>query len=538
MASLGCTINGQKGRANAYTTTGGFYCGVITESSTKYYNYCLKFTTPTFSGTSSSVTFKINARHNQPKDSTVVLRYALCSSDANFSKYQTSGTPSDSSQIKTGTVSFTVASAYSNTSFTVSTTGLKSATTYYLIIYSRAGYTSQNSIYISASTNHTATLNYTVPTYTVTYDANGGTGAPAAQTKTQGTALTLSTTKPTKASVVTNPTGTITISYNANGGSSTPSAGTGTYTDTKTQPYSFSSWNTQSNGSGTNYASGGSYTTDAAVTLYAQYTAGTATTVRKTNPSITTAAAINRANGSVTGYKVSFNSNGSSATAPTAITSDKTRKYTFSKWNTNSDGSGTDYTASTAYTFSASDTLYAKWTSSDTNNAITLPAAITRANASAGSYTITFNTNGGTSSTTTLSAARTTSYTFGGWNTNSGGTGTNYNANASYTPTEAVTLYAKWNSSTSTAAVTLPTPTRSGYKFIGWAETSDSKTGITGSYTPSKNLTLYAIWEPMGLVYIHDGTSWSAYQVFIHNGTTWEQYAPYINNGTNWEMYS
>lgn len=35
-------------------------------------------------------------------------------------------------------------------------------------------------------------------TYTITYDANGGDGAPEAQTKTHGTALTLSTMKPTR----------------------------------------------------------------------------------------------------------------------------------------------------------------------------------------------------------------------------------------------------------------------------------------------------------------------------------------------------
>ena len=174
MGSAACTIVEQKGRDNAYTTTGGFYCGVITTSSTKYYNYCLKFKTPTFSGTSSSVKFTISAMDNQPENSTVVLRYALCSSDANFSKYQTSGTPSDSYQIKTGTASFAVSSSYKNCSFTVSTTALKSNTTYYLIIYSRAGYTSQNSIHIRASTYHSATLNYSLPTYTLTLKKGTG----------------------------------------------------------------------------------------------------------------------------------------------------------------------------------------------------------------------------------------------------------------------------------------------------------------------------------------------------------------------------
>ena len=39
--------------------------------------------------------------------------------------------------------------------------------------------------------------------YTINYNANGGSGAPAAQTKDWGVSLTLSSTKPTKAAVLT-----------------------------------------------------------------------------------------------------------------------------------------------------------------------------------------------------------------------------------------------------------------------------------------------------------------------------------------------
>ena len=175
MASLAGSITGQKGRANSYTTTGGFYCGVITNTgeSTKYYNYCLKFKTPTFTGKSTSLTFSISAMHNQPENSTVTLRYALCKSDANFSNYQTSGSVTDANQIKTGTCKFTVKSSYSNSSFTISTDALASNTTYYLIIYSRSGYTSQNSIYIRACTNHSVTLDYAA-TYTLTLKTTTG----------------------------------------------------------------------------------------------------------------------------------------------------------------------------------------------------------------------------------------------------------------------------------------------------------------------------------------------------------------------------
>ena len=70
-------------------------------------------------------------------------------------------------------------------------------------------------------------------TYTVTFDANGGTGAPASQTKTHGTTLTLSTAKPTR---------------------------TG---------YTFLGWSTSSTATSATYSSGGSFTANANTTLYA-----------------------------------------------------------------------------------------------------------------------------------------------------------------------------------------------------------------------------------------------------------------------------
>ncbi len=119
----------------------------------------------------------------------------------------------------------------------------------------------------------------------------------------------------------------------------------------------------------------------------------------------------------------------------------------------------------------------------------------TRANASAGSYTVTLNANGGSCDTTSLTAARTTKYTFKNWNTAANGSGTSYSAGATYSNNASATLYAQWNSSTSTAAVTLPTPTWTGHTFKGWATSSTATSGSTGSYTPSGNVTLYAIWE-------------------------------------------
>lgn len=101
-------------------------------------------------------------------------------------------------------------------------------------------------------------------TYTVTYNANGGSGAPANQTKQHNVTLTLSTDQPTKAD---SSSSGLTVTYNGNNGSVDKASDT-SYIISK---YTFTKWNTKSDGSGTDYLPGASYTANAAVTLYAQY---------------------------------------------------------------------------------------------------------------------------------------------------------------------------------------------------------------------------------------------------------------------------
>ena len=72
-----------------------------------------------------------------------------------------------------------------------------------------------------------------VVTYTISYDANGGTGAPASQTKTHDVDLTLSSTIPTRSG------------------------------------YTFLGWATSSSATSASYQPGGSFTTNANTTLYA-----------------------------------------------------------------------------------------------------------------------------------------------------------------------------------------------------------------------------------------------------------------------------
>lgn len=86
----------------------------------------------------------------------------------------------------------------------------------------------------NTSGSNTATIPH-LATYAVSYNANGGSGAPSSQTKYYGNDMTLSTVKPTRAN------------------------------------YVFTSWNTKPDGSGTTYNPGATYAGNAALTLYAQW---------------------------------------------------------------------------------------------------------------------------------------------------------------------------------------------------------------------------------------------------------------------------
>lgn len=144
-------------------------------------------------------------------------------------------------------------------------------------------------------------------TYTITYNANGGSGAPGKQTKTYGKTLKLSTTKPTRtgytfqgwgtsasgsvvyaagANYTANASDTLyaiwkantyTVKYDANGGTGAPANQTKTYGVTlklsTAKPtrinYNFLGWGTSAASTTVAYAPGADYTGNSAITLYA-----------------------------------------------------------------------------------------------------------------------------------------------------------------------------------------------------------------------------------------------------------------------------
>jgi len=217
-------------------------------------------------------------------------------------------------------------------------------------------------------------------------------------------------------------------------------------------------------------------------------------------------------------YALTFDSRlGSSVSSKTVIKgyeygflSSPTRTgYTFDGWWTGINGTGTQVTANTIVTATASHTIYAKWLAN---------------------YTITYDVQGGIacSPTTktvvfsqaygTLCTPTRTGFTFDGWYTGIGGTGSLITSNSTVNITSNQTLYAKWlanytvtynvqggvacSPTTKTVVFsqtygTLCTPTREFFAFDGWY-TGIGGTGslITSNSTVNitSNQTLYAKW--------------------------------------------
>ena len=181
-------------------------------------------------------------------------------------------------------------------------------------------YANSQSVKNLASTNGaTITLyaQWTIQTFTVAFDKNGGTGTMASQTFTYNQAQTLT----------------------AN-----------TFTRTG---YIFNGWNTKSDGSGNSYTDKQSITlTAAGLTLYAQWTANTYTVEFNANGGT----------GSMSNQSFTYGQS-QSLTANAFTRTD----YAFKNWNTKSDGTGTSYTDQQSVSNltaenGATVTLYAQWT--------------------------------------------------------------------------------------------------------------------------------------------------------------------------------
>lgn len=161
------------------------------------------------------------------------------------------------------------------------------------------------------SATKTITLNVSVPawtSYNVTYNANGGSGAPSTQKKWKGQSLTLSSTVPTRTGYTfkgwSTSSGSTTVAYkpsyvyvseapltlyavwelitykieySANGGSGAPATQTKKYgvalklssTIPTREKYNFKGWGISASSTVVKYPAGGNYTANAAIKLFA-----------------------------------------------------------------------------------------------------------------------------------------------------------------------------------------------------------------------------------------------------------------------------
>ena len=235
---------------------------------------------------------------------------------------------------------------------------------------------------VSITSNQTLYAHWTPYTYTVSYNANGGTGAPASQTKTYGQSLTLSSVQPTS--------------------------------DT----HNFKGWSTSRTGS-VEYNPGSTYTGNADLTLYAVWY-------------IKTYAVKYNANGGTGAPENQVKTHGQSLT----LSSVKPTKdgYTFQGWSTTLNGS-VQYNPGSAYTVNDHVTLYAVW------NPVKYPIYF-NANGGTGAPDTQYQTH---FEYLTLSSVvpKKAGYTFKGWSTTLNGA-VSYQPGGQFGENRSVTLYAVW----------------------------------------------------------------------------------------------
>lgn len=322
------------------------------------------------------------------------------------------------------------------------TLSLTSGTTYYIKAFA---YSSKTGTYSFKVTKNTPA------SYTVNFNANGGSVSPTSVIVTAGKSATLPT-----------PTKKYTLSYNANNGSGAPSS--------QSVSVPCKGWSTSNTASSASYSCGSSYKPTTNITLYAVWYSNGSATISSTKP---------------------------------------TRSgYTFLGWSTSSSASSASYSSGSSISISSSTTLYAVWKKNPTTsytvnynanggsvspssatvtagNSVTLPTPSKTA-------TITYNANGGSGAP----SSQNVSLSCSGWSTSSTASSASYSCGSSYKPTANTTLYAVWGKGTTTLSSTKPT--RAGYTFLGWANDKNATSAEFQSGTKvslKDNVTIYAIWK-------------------------------------------
>jgi uncharacterized repeat protein (TIGR02543 family) len=277
--------------------------------------------------------------------------------------------------------------------------------------------------------------------------------------------------------------------------------------------HSFSGWNTSADGNGVAYADGSTYSFDADVGLYAQWSS---------NVELHTVTFVE--NDGVSDAVVSTMTDGT--TSPLDLFSSLTPAFSnpghsFSGWNTSANGSGSFFSDGAQFSFATNLTLYAQWSSTSSI------------------HTVTFNENDSASDpvNVVMSDDQTANFTrftnlepsfgngslsFSGWNTSRDGTGTAYSDGAQFAFTSDLVVYAQWSEMTVAtisfvanggsgvvtpisgsigSTITIPNQSgliRAGFVLTNWNTSSNgsgTKYLVGKTMVISKSTVLYAQWS-------------------------------------------
>lgn len=360
---------------------------------------------------------------------------------------------------------------------------------------------------VTESATKTVSFNVTVPawtSYTVSYNANGGTGAPASQTKWKDQALTLSSTKPSK---------------------------TG---------YTFKGWalsKSEADNGTWYYQAGGSCGKNENLTLYATWEEHKLTVNYYSNyadyatfkgAEVTASSSTNVLVHSQDFYYDNAVNSGLADVQNTEYVYISRTGYTSTGyWGTSTSG-GTLINQSTVYTTGQALAQALGKTLASGNVSVNLYPQW-----KINTYTIGYNGNGGSGNMDVQSVNwqetfvlldnkfKREGYKFVGWNAQR-------------------EIDRKWYVNGQGWATENEIVTNNYEKKIykNQDELIFDLSWIKGETSVIHQYTMYAIWKISGVVYIDNGTAFEPYHVYIDNGTSWDLYIPYIDNGTSWDVVS
>lgn len=302
-------------------------------------------------------------------------------------------------------------------------------------------------------------------TYTVSYDANGGSGKVKGQVVLKGE------------------TSLITDGYSLS-----------------RSKYEFTGWNTKADGKGLPYEVGQTVTSTEDITLYAQWK----------KVLFTVNYDFNGGSGSPIGIQTKKQGESVCISNADGL---KRSGWKFVGWNTRADGKGLSYQPDVAYSYDKDITLFAQWKQTEFK-------VVYDANGGIGT-TITSKKEESTPLTVIdASAFSRQGYEFSGWNSKADGSGISYGVGDSYLEDKDITLFAQWKQvefeisyDSNGGSGTVPTDTkeklldidlseglelkRVGYELIGWNTKADG-TGksyrLGAHFFDDKDTVLYAQW--------------------------------------------